>query len=591
MTTIVDILSDNGIRLKRYAANSEERIVCPKCNDREKSLSVRIDEDGKGALVKCFRGKCGWIEGFRVKNEPASRSVAPRKPPPAHTEAQRTNRPEWLYQWFFARKIGARVIEAFGVYAARRWFNEELGEADAIVFPYSWRAEVVNRKYRPRAQKQPQAQEKDALQTLFNADALVRHPEEIVWVEGEPDVMAMAECGIDHAVTLKDGAPPSADASNDARLEALTTHADELAKVKRFLLAGDNDAPGLALREILARRLGRHRCWLVTWPEGCKDACDVLGLYGPEAVTVALAAAEPYPIEGVQQVKRGTLARLFDQPAPRVMSTGMAAVDAVLKLPTEGRLIVVTGYPGAGKSSWVRAVKIHTIANEERRWAVFSPEMQPWEQYVAECAEVWLGKTMWPTEGYPRLSRFDIEQAEDWFAGRLMMVVCDAERQKPTLDWLIERGEAMVQRFGVTDYLIDPWNQVDHGRPIGVTETEFIGDSLQRLASFGSRYGCNVWVNVHPAKPMPSKDGKRGGAPGPYDCHGSSHWFNRADVGITVHSPADGQAEVHRWKARFKRRWGGKTTVAALDFDPVLGRYGTPAGSDGPVAGYWKDPD
>jgi twinkle protein len=199
---------------------------------------------------------------------------------------------------------------------------------------------------------------------------------------------------------------------------------------------------------------------------------------------------------------------------------------------------------------------------------------------------------MWPTDGYQRLSRIDIEQAEDWFAGRLMMVVCDAERQKPTLDWLIERGEAMVQRFGVTDYLIDPWNQVDHGRPNGMTETEFIGESLQRLASFGLRYGCNVWVNVHPAKPMPAKDSKRGGAPGPYDCHGSSHWFNRADLGITVHNPADGQAEVHRWKARFMRRWGGKTAVAALDFDPVLGRYRTPLSKDdGPMAGYWKDTD
>lgn len=585
MTTIRDILSDEGVRLTGYGAKSKHRVICPKCEDREKSLSVRIDDDGNGALVKCFRGKCGYIANFRVKMD-TNRSV--RRAPPEQSAAQQSNRPDWLYGWFADRNIRAGVVDRFGIYAASKWFSEELGEVDAVVFPYIWRSELVNRKYRPRGQKRPQAQEKDAVPTLFNADALTKYPDKIIFVEGEPDCCALAECGAWNTVSLKDGAPPSA-SDNDARLDALTTHADELAKVGAFVLAGDSDAPGLALREILARRLGRHRCWIVTWPEGCKDANEVLSQLGPEAVTAALSAAEPYPIEGVQQVRRGTITRLQDLPPPRVMGTGIEALDEVLKLPTEGRLIVVTGWPGSGKTSLIRAIKVHTIAKENRRWAVFSPEMQPWEQYVAECAEVWSGKTLWSVSGYERMSRQEVERAEDWFADRLMMIVCDAEKQTPTVNWLIERAEAVVLQHGVTDFLIDPWNQVDHTRPAGVTETEFVGASLQRFGSFMFRYGCNVWVNVHPSKPMPVKDGKRGGAPGPLDIHGSIHWYNRADIGLTVHSPAPGQAEVHRWKVRFMRRWGGTKSVAALDFDPVLGRYSTPTVSFPAASAYWQE--
>lgn len=573
-SNVIDLLLDHGIRLKSIRPGRNEHILCPRCeggSSREKSLSVTIDADGQGATWICHRGSCGWVDGARVHDEPVR--SRPAKPVAEHTEAQKTNRPDWLYQWFADRNIGARVVNEFGIYAAKRWFNEDLREVDAIVFPYVLGGEVVNRKYRPRQQKQPQAQEKDALQTLFNADAVTQF-EEIIWVEGEPDVMALAECGIKNAVSLKDGAPSKVNSANDKRFEAMRTHEEALGKVKRFILAGDMDTPGLALREELARRLGRHRCWIVNWPTGCKDAGDVLIKLGPDALLEAIKAAEPYPIEGIRKLQRGSLRKFRGLPPPVTMSTGTNSTDQVLKLPTEGRVIIVTGYPNHGKTTWLRFVMVHTAARHGRRWAVFSPENQPWERFMIDCARTYARKPFYPIKGIEAcMSDADIDEAEAFLADRVSMIVCDAEKDRPTADWIFERGAAAVLRDGVTDLLIDPFNEIDQQRG-NMSETDYIGLFLQRSRAFGQRYGCNVWIAAHPAKPPPLRPKEKRVAPGPYEINGSSHWANKADVGITIHNPEGTLTELHLWKARFPE-WGRRGTMGEMDFDPIGHSYST----------------
>jgi twinkle protein len=577
--TLPDLLASAGIKLRHWNPGHTEQVVCVKCGGgktRERSLSVSIDQDGWGAVWTCHRGSCGWTDGGRLHRDtiaPPGRVQRPTKPNPVPPSQQ--SHPDWMYRFFADRNIGARTVDAFGIYAAKHWFNPEWPDHDAIVFPYRHQDELVNRKYRPFPEKQPQAQDKNALQTLFNVDRLGEAPQEVLFVEGEPDVLALYECGLHNAVSLKDGAPAIGNAEHEKRYEALRTHGEMLAKVKRFVLAGDMDLPGLALREELARRLGRHRCWLVTWPGGHKDACDVLRSMGPQAVLDAIGHAEPYPIDGIQRIGPGTLTARRNLPRPEVMTTGTIASDAVLAFPTEGRLIAISGYPGGGKTAWLRFVMIHTARSHERRWAVFSPEMQPWEDYAVECAEVLIGRPFWPGRGHDGMNDEEIQTAERWLANRVSMLVCDAEDQAPTLDWILERARAVVLRDGVTDLLIDPWNEVDHDRSDRITETDYIGRALQRLKAFGLRHGCNVWIVVHPSKPFGIKPGERKPPPGPYDCAASAHWANKPDLGVTVHSDELGTAQIHVWKTRF-RRFGMRGQMATVEYNDVTGRYRDP---------------
>lgn len=585
-TDLPGLLSDNNIRLKRaMSPGSSHKVTCPKCDGgktRELSLSVRIDDEGDGATWNCKRGSCGWSGGGKIAtadDRPSQRSERRERNvvPPPSIDPQAQSRGEKLYEWWAKRGISRDTVDAFGIFLTKRRFPDPLGERPAMVFPYVVGGRVVNRKYRP-PEKNPQLQERDALPSLFNIDAITA-PDRVVWVEGEPDVLAMHEAGYPQTVSLPNGAPAENVKNDDARYLPLETHAELLEKVERFYLAGDNDGPGLRLREELARRLGRHRCWLVSWPEGCKDANDALLKHGPAMVAQCVESAEPYPIAGVQRLSGDTLIRLRRQPAPETMTTGCGAANDVVRLPTEGRLLVVTGIPGHGKTSFVRFVMVHVMEHHDRRWAVFSPEMQPWETFVASCAEVFHAKQFWPDPKaplVPAMSDEEIAFAENWFRRRLVMLVSDAEDDPPTLDWLLERARACVLRDGITDLLIDPWNEIEHQRG-NLTEAEYVGRCLQRFKAFGLRHGCNVWIIAHPPNLRPPKPGEQVQPPGLYEISGGANWANKADLALTIHTPARENTQLIVRKARF-RRFGRRGDTAEMAFDQITGRYSTPVG-------------
>lgn len=348
-------------------------------------------------------------------------------------------------------------------------------------------------------------------------------------------------------------------------------HADNLGQVRRVTLALPSTPDGRALQERLARRFGRHRCWLVEWPENSSRADQTAVFYGSDAVAKAMHDAKPYPIEGLYQITAAELQRYRDERQPQTMTTGTPATDAVLALPTEGRLVIVTGYPGSGKSEWTRFVAIHTAARERRRWLIFSPEMQPWQHFVAGCAQVFHNKPFWPRNGHDGMAPHEIKQAADWMRDRIILQVCDAEDKSPTLDWLLEGARDAVLRHGITDWLIDPYNEIDHQRS-GLSEAEYHNRNLQRFRAFTTRHGVNAWIAVHPKQPPPLKDGESRGAPTAWDINGGAAWNNKADLGVTVHSPVYGAAQIILWKAKFLR-FGKRGERADLLFDPLTGRY------------------
>ena len=576
------ILADHGIRLKSMRAGATQKVICPRCHggsQKEPCLSVTIDRDGDGVTWKCHRGKCGWTEGFRVHDaRPQGAHAAPvertYQPPPAVPDTVAKARPAALYRFFADRGISAETVDCFGCYVATR-FIPSLGERPCIVFPYTLEGRVVNRKYRP-PEKQPQAQEKAALPTLFNVDAITSF-DRVIWVEGEPDAMAVHEAGYPQVVTLKDGAGDKLRAeddparADDKRFYALNTHAELLAKIETFILAGDADGPGEVLREELARRLGRHRCLLVTWPQGCKDAGDVLRLHGAAGVQAAIESAKPYPIEGLQELSGSTLEGWFRRPPFEVMRTGVATLDRAMRWPAEGRLIVVTGIPGSGKSPFLRWLQVLTMKRHARKWIMFSPEMAPWEDYVASVAEVLIGLPFRAVRGMPSMSAEDRASAEEYLRDRLWLISSDAEDTQPTLAWIFERARAAVLRFGATDLGIDPWNEIEYARG-NLTETEYVGRALQACKAFAQRHGVNVWIVAHPVKMQAPRPGGDIPPPGLYDISGGANWANKADLGITVHREDKKPTSVILRKAKFVR-WGVRGAVAQLDYDVMNGQY------------------
>jgi twinkle protein len=164
----------------------------------------------------------------------------------------------------------------------------------------------------------------------------------------------------------------------------------------------------------------------------------------------------------------------------------------------------------------------------------------------------------------------EIADGASWCGSRFSFLACDGENDAPTLDWLLERARACILRDGTTDFLIDPWNEIEHDEA-GRTETTYIGRVLQRLRGFANRHGCNVWIVAHPTKLKPMKPGEPVPVPTAYDINGGANWANKGDMIVVVHCPAN-VTQIHLLKARF-RRWGRRGEVAELELDPTTGRF------------------
>jgi len=136
------------------------------------------------------------------------------------------------------------------------------------------------------------------------------------------------------------------------------------------------------------------------------------------------------------------------------------------------------------------------------------------------------------------------------------------------------RQEPWVKRKGIRGLVIDPWNELEHVRPAGMTETEYVSVVLKRVRQFARRNGVHLWLVAHPQKLYRDKDS---GYPVPtlYDISGSAHWRNKSDVGLSLWrdlaNPGSDRLEVHVQKIRFRQI--GKLGMAQLRYLKSCGVY------------------
>lgn len=476
---------------------------------------------------------------------------------------------------FERRNISAETAARFAIYTASRNDDGEVvpdGAGNIVVFPFIERGAIVNEKYRGPGKKF--WQRNGGRRTFWNADALDDPALEtgqmsLVITEGELDALTAIECGFPLAVSVPDGAPAVADGENPGDLqpivdesagkfEFLWNNRERLKRVKRFILAVDNDRPGQRLAAELVRRLSASRCLFVEYPEGCKDLNDVACRYGPERITAILNAAKPYPVRG--------LYRLSDYPERAdlsVFSTGWWTLDRHLKLFT-GEFMVVTGIPSHGKSTWVLNLLCNIAAQHGWRSVIFSPEM--------------------PTVPHLRgkLRRIRGGANPDVFLNEHFRFI-DAD---PTgdvdedfdLDWIIDKATDAVLRDGIRCLVIDPWNEVEHARRRDESMTDYIGRSIRSLKRFARLYDVAVIVIAHPTKEV-GKDGKSRPVT-LYDIEGSAHWFNKCDHGVVIDRPNSyvDETVVRIAKVRFDET--GEKGEVRMAFDREGCRYQALDGSN-----------
>lgn len=486
---------------------SNGKQTCPECSNSrhdktDKCLSVTYCHDG--VLYNCHH--CGW-HGVVYYNtyKTADKSkiyVRPSKP-------EKSNNDLWLYTYFSGRKISANTLKQYDISA---------NENNEIQIPYYKNGELVNIKYRTNLEngKKTFRQEKDAEKTFYGMD-LVDKTKALIIVEGEMDVLALAEQGI-YSVSVPQG-------GSDKKLECIENCFDFIEQFDEYIIAVDNDAVGDTLKNNLLLRLNKDKCSIVNWGK-YKDANEAL-IAGEKLQDFIDNASLINPDGVVSYIdKFDSIYKSIFEEDKEFYSTGWQKLDKLIKIRL-GYLMVVTGYPSRGKSTFVNNLLINLTKQYCFKHLIASFESTPESSYI-ELLEMYKQKPL----SILKLNREEV--FDDFETISEHFIRLDTGKQW-TIDEIVEKTEMMVKRHGIKTLVIDPYNRLKN--EFKDREDKYIGQILSKLCMLCKKLGILIVFVAHPKKPDDDE------APTMYAISGSGDWYNMADYGIIVHRERDEESK------------------------------------------------
>lgn len=537
--SVREFLQDFGM------SRSQSRTVCPVCGpDRrksnDKSLSVKVD--GSTAIYKCHH--CDVSGAVDLSPE----QVPPSQPTSIHDLSASQ------YAYLLDRGISSETANRCGLVNGQIFINKRGAEVPCIGWVYRNADGSTATKWRDGAKNFSQT---GAARSLWRIDDWDEG--DLIICEGEMDATSFVEAGY-FATSVPNGAPSAKVADPDSKKFSYLWDAKEILKrAERILIATDQDEPGRLLADEISRRVGKARCWRVTFPEECNDANDVLVKFGVDVLKDVVSAATPWPVSGLRDVSafREQTIDLFREGMDRGTGVGFPALDSLFKANPQ-TLTVCTGIPGSGKSAFLTWMSVQLALQSNWNCAVFSAETSS-QIHLLQMAAIYHSM---PFDGPGKMSEDELNEALDWISTRFVFL----DETDTDISSVIERAEAAVLRNGVRLLIVDPYNFLT-----GVEEgVAGINRLLVALKTFAVSYGVCVWLVAHPIKMYPDQSGN---VPTPtgYSVSGSSGFFNTGDAGISLTRQDYGKTKLTTWKIRFP--WLGSIGELTMDFDHRSGVF------------------
>lgn len=254
---------------------------------------------------------------------------------------------------------------------------------------------------------------------------------------------------------------------------------------------------------------------------------------------------------------------------PSGFSTGLKGLDEFYR-PDLGYMTVITGIPSHGKSEMCDQFFVNMARLHDWRFAVYSPENFPVALHSIKLVEKHVG------QHYPKINATQKAAAHRWVDEHFTFIYPDEDHS--TLPDVLDLFRQTQVDHGCNGIIIDPWNEIDHRRPPGLTESEYISQSLTKVRRFGRENKIHCWVVAHPTKLRKNDEGEYD-PPTPYDISGAAHWYNKADFCLTVHRYDKSTTEVSVLVHKVKFKHFGKNGEATLNYIYHCGRVVDGAGN------------
>jgi twinkle protein len=555
---------DLGIKVKPNLR--EFNTTCPNCshlrkkeNQKKECLKVWNYEHKK--TWNCIH--CGWSGGLNVYErykEVYKASRMPKELKPFFSKP--------VTDWLESRGISVKTALFCRCYETQD--NLRLPE---LAFPYYFQNTLRNVMFRRLDKRQAEEISKTyqitkdkGTDTIFwgldDLDFTQETGEDYVIItEGQPDRMSWIEAGYKNILSIPSGAPNPNTKVLDKKMEFINEDFRRLIREGqqvrgrqfRFYIDADADASGMFLQKVLGEMLGKQRCWNIEKPQGYKDTNEVwagdeskgLRKLGKEALDTMFQEARPSKLYGVINLYdvKAEILHIAEHGHEKGLITGIPQIDDYISIKRK-ILCVITGIPSMGKSTWGRYWWTELARKNDINWGMYTPENRPVSREYSKIVEVfskqYLNNKYYPAQSMTTHQR---DKAFDWCNSHFTIInperkyyekFDDKDAKPKTLKNILNYFKTLKETHGIYGFIIDAWNKVDHERPSGVTETDHISRQLDMVLEFLDVNDLCGMIVAHPAK----QERQRGGnfeVPTMYDIKGSSAWYEKVDIGISIH--------------------------------------------------------
>lgn len=472
----------------------QQKVKCPKCRESGKTnyndhcLSINIDE----GLYNCH--KCGW-NGRITNGKTIKQMIEETKQYKAPQSTSLKSINDKGIDFLKSRGITQEVIDNNKIHSS--------SDGKSVIFPYYKEGSLINYKTRNIADKKF-FQAKEAEPIMYNYDRVVNQ-NFIVVCEGEIDSLSWEVAGIKSHTTVNQGAPNVADKNIDKKLECLNTSADIFKTPHTIYISVDNDENGRLLEKELVRRFGAERCRIVDFSP-FKDANEVLVQEGVESLQKRIKSASTPKVDGIFTVDDITDSMLdgYRNGQERGTTTYIPEVDRAWTW-RAGEVNIWTGYQNEGKSLFLNQLATIKASVDGWKFAVFSPENMPMNDFFNDIIEMYIGKSCDPYYKNNYMSEGEYRQGMDFVKNHFNVIY---PKKNFTLDTIFQKAKYLIKTQGIRALIIDPYNTVQHKMNRGEREDLYISRFMSELKRFAVDNNISIHLVAHQVTPQKGDDGR-----------------------------------------------------------------------------------
>jgi twinkle protein len=524
----------------------ENHIKCPECSENRKKKSAKPFMWNNTKMVgHCYHCDTSFVEYKPFKTEkifvtPEWKNI--------------TSLTDKVVKYFTGRMISQETLVKMKVYSDSQFMPQFNKSVEVISFPYFFNERLLNIKF--RGPEKSFMLVKDAELIFYNLDCVSKF-DTIIVVEGEMDCLSLIECGFCNCVSVPNGA--------SVKEMPFIDNYIELFQDKKIIIAVDNDLKGSELKNELIRRFGSENCLTVNF-EDCKDANEVLCEKGGVELKRIINEAKEIPISGIIDVdsQYDDIYNLYLHGLEKGKILGIPEIDSLITWEL-ARLAIWTGIPSHGKSSIVDLVNV--LLNIRCGWKVayFSPESYPMKFHFARLYSIISGRVF---KAYGKPDENEYEKIYNYINDNFSFIYPEDNFKVETI---LEKAKFLVKKRGINILTIDPWNNLEHTKNKGESDTDYTGRVLYELTKFGKKNNCLVHLVAHPTKMKKQLNGLYE-VPNMYDINGSANFYNRADYGISIYRYFGDDPKIDFNVLKVKWKHLGEGGTAQFRYNAVNGR-------------------